>query len=32
MVAKQASNTATNPGMDAPRRGVNLISRQRAET
>jgi hypothetical protein len=32
MVAKQVSSTATNPGMDAPRRGLNLVSRQRAET
>ena len=32
MVARQASNTATNPGMDALRRRGLLIFRQRAET
>ena len=32
MVAKQVSSTATNPGMAAPGRGLNLVSRIRAET
>jgi hypothetical protein len=32
MVAKQASSTATSPGMDVPRRRAILLSRQRAET
>jgi hypothetical protein len=32
MVAYQVSSTATNPGMAAPFRGLNLVSRQHAET
>ena len=32
MAANRASSTATNPGMAAPGRGLNLASRTRAET